>query len=283
MNKRGSNYIVIILILVIIILLFLFTINLPKIFDIKKNDTNESLSKEYVISLKDKEILLQGIVDIYLYNKSEVIYSDGRKEVVEDYRLLESLVINNKSYSSKMLNMNHTYCFKGRSNGYYSTKFCKFLDITPVSEKIDINLNKASNISIYSDEVIADGERSLVFNIISKDDLEYRDIVVCLDWSKNIIYSRLEYGELEINRINYYKHCYELDKSLDNDNKVIAKRLYYKTNKLYSEDYIEIAVFDKDESIDKYFDEKLISYQKTDLGGYSKYYFFTKNGNYERK
>lgn len=276
-----DNYFIVILILLIIIGLFFFLVNIPKIFNIAKDITNVTQIKEYAIGLKNNNSLIGGVVDVYLYNESVVVDSKTlAKQVIKEYIFIESLKMENKSYTSKVLEMNKTYCFKGRTNGYYTLKFCKFLEISSLGEKIDINLNKSSHISIYSEEVIHEGEDSLIFNIVNNDSLEYRDINICLDWSNSFVYSRLDNSIEEINREGYYQHCYRLDKSLNQENKIIALRLYYKTTPLDSADFVEIYVFDSDEGYNKYNDLIVSEMNKLDIAGKNVVYKLTKYGNY---
>ena len=142
---ENNNSFIIIIILLIIIGLFLFLINIPKIFNITKDTTNVTQIKEYALGLKSNNSLIGGIVDIYLYNESVIVDSKTlAKQVTKEYIFIDSLKMENKSYTSKVLEMNKTYCFKGRASGYYALKFCKFLEISSLGEKIDINLNKSS-------------------------------------------------------------------------------------------------------------------------------------------
>lgn len=278
---ENHSYLTIIFILLIIVGLFIFTINIPKIFPIQKNEVNITQTKEYAFGLKSNDSLINGVVDIYSYNVSEkVVGSAGKlKEITVDI-FITSLKMENKSYTSKILEMNKTYCYKGRSSGFYTYKECKLFEINNVGEKVDINLNKSSNINVYSNETIGLGENSLIFNIFNNDSLEYRDIKVCLDWSSNIIYSRLESGIEEIKRIGYYQHCYNLNKSLDNDNRVIALKLFYKNTVLMNDDFIEIYVFDTDEGYSKYNDFLVSEMNKFDVGGGNIIYKLTKYSNY---
>ena len=278
---ENNNSFIIIIILLIIIGLFLFLINIPKIFNITKDTTNVTQIKEYAFGLKSNNSLISGIVDVYLYNESIVVDSKTlAKQVTKEYIFIDSLKMENKSYTSKVLEMNKTYCFKGRASGYYALKFCKFLEISSLGEKIDINLNKSSHISIYSEEAIHEGEDSLIFNIVNNDSLEYRDINVCLDWSHSFIYARLDGRIEETKRTGYYQHCYKLDKSLSQENKIIALRLYYKTLPLDSADFVEIYVFDNDEGYNKYNDLFVREMNKLDIAGKNVVYKLTKYGNY---
>jgi len=278
---ENNNSFIIIIILLIIIGLFLFLINIPKIFNITKDTTNVTQIKEYAFGLKSNNSLISGIVDVYLYNESIVVDSKTlAKQVTKEYIFIDSLKMENKSYTSKVLEMNKTYCFKGRASGYYTLKFCKFLEISNLGEKIDINLNKSSHISIYSEEVIHEGEDSLIFNIVNNDSLEYRDINVCLDWSHSFVYSRLDGSIEETKRTGYYQHCYKLNKSLSQENKIIALRLYYKTTPLDSADFIEIYVLDSDEGYNKYNDLFVNEMNKLDIAGKNVVYKLTKYGNY---
>ncbi len=130
---ENHSYLTIIFILLIIVGLFIFTINIPKIFPIQKNEVNITQTKEYAFGLKSNDGLINGVVDIYLYNVSEkVVGSAGKKEVTVDYIFLTSLKMENKSYTSKILEMNKTYCYKGRGNGYYTHKECKLFEINNV-------------------------------------------------------------------------------------------------------------------------------------------------------
>jgi len=289
MNKKGKATgviilaIILILLLILVLLIFLFKVN---IFGINKEKPRELNYKLFLIKTTNKLTTQPIESEMLIYNSSGLRYNLSNKEgVYEKVNLSidETYITTNKTcWSTDFLFFKKevcgekkldvpvaysTYCITTTSDNYYSYSTC--VNITDKSPSmLTIALSPSGDITVVSPSYLnnGDGTQTYQFKVyISNTDGYFMNGIVCLDYTFGVInawmlkdtLSKKSYPNDDV------KKCYVLEKNIF-PNKNYDFDVYYKSNELYDNDFIEVSMYDRDYI---YPNTELVFYNnETDLG-----------------
>jgi len=190
----------------------------------------------------------QEIPKTKIFLESKDITDDSRKSV--DY----TIAINNRTIktgktsekSLEEINLeitNNTYSiFYNGSPLYYNHWIERELKDGDV---VTLELRKIGKLNVsVSDNIIHYGENEFVVRT-SVEDGYWRGLIVCLDYSINIVYAEID-TYVRTARVKNWLKCYDVGKTLTPENPNFWFKVKYNTRELNEYDYINIILVDRD-------------------------------------